>query len=423
MGTASLDDTRRLRAVHATGLLDTEPEEAFDRLGRLAATLLDAPHAFITLVDERRSFWKTAIGVDPGIRENTVQESFCQYVIASDEPLIVGDAANDARTRGNPSIERMGVAAWAGVPFRGPDGDTLGSFCVVDVETRVWTDRDQQILQTLSESAEAEVALRAALKAEQAARLEADTAASNAGALARTLQESLLPPRLPATPGIDIAAKYRPAGAGVEVVGDFYDVFQSESGGWNVVIGDVTGKGVEAAKVTALAHYTLRAAAMRPDTPSAVLATLNQALLDQVSIHDPRFLTALYLSCTPTASGVEITLCTAGHDPPVLKRRTGETAYVEARGTLLGAFDAPTLTDVSLELAAGDQLLLYTDGVVDSRRERVRLGSERLHEIVARSAARTAHELVSDVDRAVMDYNDGLLPDDAAIVALVAAPL
>ena len=409
--------------MHATGLLDSEPEEAFDRLGRLAATLLNTPHAFITIVDEQRSFWKTAIGVDPSVRENTIEESFCQYVVASREPLIVGDAANDVRTRGNPSIERMGVAAWAGVPFRDHEGEVLGSFCVVDLETRAWTDRDQQILETLSESAAREVALRAALKAERAARLEADTVASSAEALARTLQESLLPPRLPATPGIDIAAKYRPAGAGVEVVGDFYDVFQSESGGWNVVIGDVTGKGVEAAKVTALAHYTLRAAAMRSDTPSAVLATLNQALLDQVSIDDPRFLTALYLSCTPTASGVEITLCTAGHDPPVLKRRSGETAYVEARGTLLGAFEAPPLTDVLLTLAAGDQLLLYTDGVVDSRREGERFGTERLHEIVARSAARTAEELAGDVDRAVMDYNDGLLPDDAAIVALVAAPL
>jgi serine phosphatase RsbU (regulator of sigma subunit) len=309
------------------------------------------------------------------------------------------------------------------VPFRGPEGDVLGSFCVVALETRRWTDRDQQILETLSESAAAEVALRAALVAERVARLEADTAASSAEALARTLQESLLPPRLPATPGIDIAAKYRPAGAGIEVVGDFYDVFQSEGGGWNVVIGDVTGKGVEAAKVTALAHYTLRAAAMRSDTPSAVLSTLNRALLEQVSINDPRFLTALYLSCTPTASGVDITLCTAGHDPPVLKRRNGETAYVDAQGTLLGAFDTPTLTDVSLELHAGDQLLLYTDGVVDSRRERVRFGTDRLHEIVARSSARTAEELVADVDRAVMDYNDGLLPDDAALVALVAAPL
>ena len=418
-------DARRLRAVDATALLDTGPEEAFDRLARLAATLLDAPHAFITLVDERRSFWKSAIGIDssdPARRQNTVEESFCQYVVASDEALIVDDAANDPRTSTNPSIESMGVAAWAGVPFRGPEGDVLGSFCVVDLKTRRWTERDRQILETLSESAGAEIALRAALAAEHVARREADTTATDAAALARTLQESLLPPHLPAAPGLQIAARYRPAGTGVEVVGDFYDVFQSGREAWNVVIGDVSGKGINAAKMTALAHYTLRAAAMQTDSPSAALATLNRAMLEQASDSDPRFLTALYLSFSPAPGSVRMQLCSGGHEPPLLRRRDGETSFVELRGTLIGALPEPTLVDVALELRAGDQLVLYTDGVIDARRGRERFGSDRLRDVLAAAPAPTADELADAIVHAVMEFNEGALPDDIAIVALVADP-
>lgn len=110
-------DPARLAAVRRTGLLDTGPEEAFDRLTRLAATLLGTPYAFVTVVDETRSFWKSCIGVsstDPAERQNAVGDSFCQYVIGMDAELIVGDAEADPRTRDNPSIELMGVHAWAG---------------------------------------------------------------------------------------------------------------------------------------------------------------------------------------------------------------------------------------------------------------------------------------------------------------------
>jgi serine phosphatase RsbU (regulator of sigma subunit) len=420
-----VNDSRRLRAVRDSGLLDTGPEEAFDRLARLAAMLLDAPHAFITLVDDRRSFWKSSIGVDTGDpveRQNPVEESFCQYVIESRRPLLVGDTAADPVTRANPSIEKMGVAAWAGVPLRGPEGEVLGSFCVLDRRTRSWSKRDREVLTTLSESATGEIALQGALAAERATRREADVIVAGVEELARTLQESLLPPVLPSTPGLQIAARYHPAGAGVEVVGDFYDVFQSGREAWNIVIGDVAGKGVNAARMTALAHYTLRAAAMRTDSPSSILETLNRAMLEQASPEDPRFLTALYLSFTPTDESVSLTLCSAGHDPPLLKRANGETTYIELRGTLLGAVAEPALNDVKIELATGDQLVLYTDGATDARRRGERFGSERLRDVVARCCARSAEELADAVERAVLDFNDDALPDDTAIVALAADP-
>lgn len=163
---ARVNDPLRLSAVEATGLLDTSAEEPFDRLARLASVLLDAPFAFVTIVDRTRSFWKSCIGVEatePADRQNKVEESFCQYVIATEEPLIVGDAAADPRTAGNPSIEAMGVAAWAGFPLLATNGQVLGTFCVVDTVVREWTERDRTVLETLAAAASGEVALRTAV--------------------------------------------------------------------------------------------------------------------------------------------------------------------------------------------------------------------------------------------------------------------
>ena len=109
----------RLDAVRRTGLLDTGPEEPFDRLTRLACELLGTPFGFVTVVDERRSFWKSCTGItstEVADRQNPVGESFCQYIIATDAPVIIDDARLDPMTRDNPSITSMGVIAWAGFP-------------------------------------------------------------------------------------------------------------------------------------------------------------------------------------------------------------------------------------------------------------------------------------------------------------------
>jgi serine phosphatase RsbU (regulator of sigma subunit) len=159
-----IHDPERLAAVEATGLLDTDPESPFDELVTLAAQLVNAPFAFMTVVDSHRSFWKAHLGTDPaGPRQNTVEESFCQYVIASGEPLVAGDVSASPLTAANPSIKSMGVRAWAGFPLISPQGQPLGSFCVVDTSVRVWSDRDVETLRVLSQAAGREIALRAAL--------------------------------------------------------------------------------------------------------------------------------------------------------------------------------------------------------------------------------------------------------------------
>jgi GAF domain-containing protein len=210
---AQVFSAARLAAVHRTGLLDTEAEEPFDRLACLAATLVSASSAFVTVVDERRSFWKSCVGAATaaGVRENPVEQSFCQYVIGTGEPLIVGDTTIDPRTRDNPSVLLMGVAAWAGYPVRAPDGAVLGTFCVVDLVTREWTPRDREILSTLAHAASGEVSLRMIAADAQRATVRAQEQTQRAEQYAHILQESLLPAGLPDVPGLQLAARYTQA--------------------------------------------------------------------------------------------------------------------------------------------------------------------------------------------------------------------
>ena len=132
---AVLSDPRRLAAVQATGLLDTQPEQAFDDLADLAAAITGCERAFITLVDEDRSFWKSCVGVDiaqTGGRQNPVRESFCYFLVGLGDRFVVDDAASDPRTRDHPSVAPMKIGAWAGYPILGPGGEVLGSMCVID---------------------------------------------------------------------------------------------------------------------------------------------------------------------------------------------------------------------------------------------------------------------------------------------------
>jgi len=168
-------DRARLAAVVRSGLLDTDPEESFDRLAALARDLLGTPYALVTLVDEERSFWKSRLGVE-GLPDQPVQqdvvESFCQHVVASGQPLVSGDVRRDPLTADNPTIASRGVVAWAGYPFRSPDGHVLGSFCVIDTRPREWSDADRRVLATLAEVATTEVALReTAARATEALRV------------------------------------------------------------------------------------------------------------------------------------------------------------------------------------------------------------------------------------------------------------
>ena len=304
---AALSDPRRIAAVLATGLLNTKPEPPFDDLAEIAAAITGCERAFITLVDEDRSFWKSCVGVDlqqTGGRQNPARESFCYFLVGLGDRFVVEDAAEDPRTRDHPSVAPMKIGAWAGYPILGPAGEVLGSMCVIDENPHPWQPAELAALGTLARAVSNEINLRGTLAAARESLLVSQ-------ALARSLQDSLLPPVLRPVPGLDVAASYQPAAGGTTVVGDFYDLFHVRGPWWSTVVGDVCGKGVEAAKVTALARYTLRADAAQHLSPAAVLLRLNAALLAQRQ--DDRFLTAVYATFRLTPGGLAGRLCCAGH--------------------------------------------------------------------------------------------------------------
>ncbi|MEA2826029.1 MAG: hypothetical protein QOG43_468 [Actinomycetota bacterium] len=415
----------------------TTTDDAFERLTRAATVILDVPLSFVTVIDTTRSWYRSCVGLAPEAeRFAAMEESFCQFVVESDEPLILADARADPRTREHPAIAGMGMVAWAGFPIPGPDGKVLGTFCAVDTVPRHWSPRDVLVLETLAGAAAGEIALRAALGAERQAHAEADRQATEAAglamlvaesgertaALARTLQQSLLPPVLPHVPGLEVAARYQ-AARGEEVVGDFYDVFKRARSSWCVVMGDVCGKGPEAATVTALAHYTIRAAASDSVSPSRVLGRLNAALLQQRP-GDERFLTVALANLRLSGHGVLVTLTSAGHPLPLLRRHDGTVEEACRPGMALGMFDSPPLLETRFVLGPGDSLVFYTDGVTEARRGTHELGVDGLRRLIAGAGAgSSAAHLAAFIEAQVGEYRDGLPRDDTAILVVHVPPV
>ncbi len=165
-----------------------------------------------------------------------------------------------------------------------------------------------------------------------------------------------------------MAARYRATGAGNLVGGDFYDIFEVTPGSWGLVLGDVAGFGPEAAALTGVARYTVRAIASAVQGPADVLAELNDAVLRQAS--SDRFLTAIFASIEPQADHLKVSLAVGGHPPPLVLRDDETVEWVEgSHGSLLGVFPDPVLVNQQLVLRPGDAVVLYTDGVIEARNE------------------------------------------------------
>jgi phosphoserine phosphatase RsbU/P len=232
--------------------------------------------------------------------------------------------------------------------------------------------------------------------------------------LARTLQQTLIPHEPPTIPGLDVAAAYRPALDGTSVGGDFYDVFEIADDDWIVSVGDVCGKGADAAVVTALARYTIRAGAVRHRGNAGVLDTVNDVLLRDSS---DRFVTSTLVRLRCAGGRWSASISCAGHPPPVLARG-GEARFARVTGDLLGVKYAPSFGESVEELAPGDVMVLYTDGVTEARRPSGEFfGEERLLEVVRRSAGPAAVTVDAVVD-AVLGHQDGVPRDDIVVVAV-----
>ncbi|HEX2134497.1 MAG TPA: ATP-binding protein [Microvirga sp.] len=172
----------RLEALHSTGLLDSPPEPAFDRLTKLASTFLRAPVSLVSLIDADRQFFKSSIGLREPLascRETPLSHSFCKYVTSSRQALVVADARTHRLLRDNPAIRDFGVVAYLGIPIHTPNGEAIGSLCVIDYRPRRWADRDREVMEQLAAIAASEIALHAARReAEEASRAKTDFLAS-----------------------------------------------------------------------------------------------------------------------------------------------------------------------------------------------------------------------------------------------------
>ena len=236
--------------------------------------------------------------------------------------------------------------------------------------------------------------------------------------MAETLQASLLPPHLPTIDGFDLAATYLPAAEGVAVGGDFYDVFQLTDRWWGLVIGDVQGKGTEAATLTGLARHTLRTAAIR-QSPTRTLETLNEVLLGQSTAEqENRFCTVIYGRLETRPDGATIELTSGGHPPAMVRRTDGSVELIGGGGSLMGVFADVSLRHETVRLAKGDALVLYSDGVTEARRGTDEFGEPRLKSVLESSVATTASDTADEVLQAVTAFSGHRMRDDIAILVV-----
>jgi serine phosphatase RsbU (regulator of sigma subunit) len=228
----------------------------------------------------------------------------------------------------------------------------------------------------------------------------------------RVLRQSLLPEELPSIPDCEVAVRFIPARAAELVGGDFYDVFAVGDGRWAIAVGDVCGKGADAAAVTAMARWTLRSQLTPTTAPDDALRSLNQAMLG-LDLNG-RFITVALLLVEVADGAMEATLACAGHPPGILVPATGEPSVLAARGTLLGVWPDIRLQTCDLRLARGDSIVLYTDGVSDPGPGPMRLPVQALSD---RPDGADAEQL-ADALQAYARQPEGPQRDDIAILAL-----
>ncbi|MER0443570.1 SpoIIE family protein phosphatase [Streptomyces sp. Edi4] len=242
-------------------------------------------------------------------------------------------------------------------------------------------------------------------------------------ALARDLQAGLLLPDLPTVPGTDVATYYHPAGEGLDVGGDFYDVFPLDDGRWAFMLGDVCGRGAIAATTTALVRHTARAVAPFLHGPEDVVKAVNRALLNRPGSHGGGFVTLVYGQLSPAPDGLDIELVRAGHTLPLVLDDGRTARAVEAPGSLLGVSADPDVTPHRLRLRPHESLLLYTDGITEARAgDGEQFGEQRLADALSRagrpSGARYVIDTVIEAVRAFTGGHD--IDDDQAVLVLTA---
>ncbi|WP_308285603.1 PP2C family protein-serine/threonine phosphatase [Actinoplanes hulinensis] len=249
------------------------------------------------------------------------------------------------------------------------------------------------------------------------ARRTADRERDRLRLLVAGLQRSLLPASLAVPPGMSTASLYHMASAD-EVGGDFYDLFPLSGDRWGFFLGDVRGKGVAAAAVTATARYTLRAAAVYDSDPVAVLRNLNAVVYQDYAAPEHRHCTVIFGILERRGSGCTATVASGGHPPALVVRADGSAAYhTTDGGTLIGILAAPRLVARTISLEPGDTMILYSDGLTEARtRAGGRYGDQALLEFVGDLRPAGAAAAVDALAGLLTTFAE--VDDDVAVIAL-----
>ncbi|HEX7132423.1 MAG TPA: GAF domain-containing SpoIIE family protein phosphatase [Iamia sp.] len=422
-----VQDPDRLQAVSDLDLTGRS-DASFDEMAQAAAGLLDAPVGFVTVVDAESSWYAGAVGLPIDVdRSQPIDASFCKLVVATGHALVVNDATTDPRTEADASIRSTGLRAWAGFPVRDVRGHVLGSFGVADTEPREWTATQVDALRVLARSASDQVQLRLALRAERQARSDAesawiaaetarlalDTARQREHEVIDVIQRSLLPSPLPRVQGMATAVRFDASNDAADIGGDWYDVVAHGGGETTFIIGDVCGHDLPAIAAMAQIRHYLHVLSLREPDPVAVLAELDSLMLE----HDfERFATVALVLWTP-ATG-RLGYVSAGHPPPLLVRADGSAEYLlDGRRPPVNLGLAHTAPEVGeAELAPGDTVVLYTDGLYESWTPDPDEGLDRLRE-VAVAAHGAGPATLADALLADMRPEPGWADDVALLVA------
>jgi PAS domain S-box-containing protein len=348
----------------------------------------------IALAEQLRRYEPEVPGPDRGLGRVLRTGVGELYADITDEMLAHG--ARDEQHLG--MLRAVGFRSALVVPLLAR-GRTLGALTLVSAESlRRFDDSDKEFADQLAD--------RAAIAVDNA-RL-----ATARREIAETLQRSLLPDAVPSIPGWEIATMYRPASTfdEVEVGGDFYDFFETPAG-WIVLLGDVTGRGVDAAAMTSLVRHGARFLSKHEHAPSRILANLDETLREQPGVS---LCSAVCLRLEPAG----VVTSSAGHPSPLIVRDDGRIREIGGSGPILGGWRGSSWSDRTVEITANETLLLYTDGVTDTRGAGERFGRDRLRTFLAEHAGFSPAEMLVSLDRQLERFQAVGHSDDTGAVAL-----
>ena len=348
------------------------------------------------------------VGYDEGLVDRLRDESPdaelpAAVALRTGEPVWI--ESRDERDRRFPELTNLerGTVSTCAVPLVIGD-QRLGALRFSFAQPRLFDDDERRFVLALA--AQTAQALDRAQLSEQ--RLD----------FSRRLQRSLLPQRLAPPPGLDIASVYHSLGDGMELGGDIYDMWPMADGHWALAIADASGTGPEAAALTAMVRFSFRALAIADASPQAVVEHVNRALLaaELGGADGERFCTALFGVLTPGPTAT-VALAGGGHPPPMVRRRDGQVEEVDVGGSLLGVFEEVGFGATTVTLGPGDTLVLYTDGVIEARRDGVMFGAERLKAAIA-AAPPGAATMAAALEAAVLEHTGGMVSDDLAALVV-----